>query len=179
MKVALFTLSTIAAMAVATASSIETVQSQPPIPEAGSEITSATPDSGFVPGIEAESGSETTSTERPSGTDSGFDFVADIAKGFGLSQFNGFDTNPGGLAQGGALGLNHALGGGGLGGLGHGAGLENFYGSLLGSGNPAFAQAAPFLGLGGGGKGSRGYSSVKTYNYKFDSNDPSNGAKQA
>lgn len=179
MKVALFTLGAIATLAVATASSIGAVQGQPQVSEVGPEIATATPEAGFVPGIRAETGPGTTSPKTPSLTNSGIDFVADIAKGFKLSQFGGLGFNPGSLGHGGASGLVGGLGEAGLGGLGHSAGLENIYGSLLGSGGIGFLEAAPFLGL-GGGRGGVGYSSVKTYNknYNFDSNDPSNGAKQ-
>ncbi|KAL3210301.1 hypothetical protein MRX96_008822 [Rhipicephalus microplus] len=113
-------------MAVATASSIGTVQSQPPIPRGWvPKLRPRTPDSGFVPGIEAESGSGTTEHRKANSTAS----------------------TP-------ILAASHK---------------EEHLVSITHSEE----------GLGGGGKGSRGYSSVKTYNYKFDSNDPSNGAKQA
>lgn len=185
MKLAAVALLTIATLAVAAASSIGAVQSRPDIQTGGPEVTSAIPEASFVPESGADVGPGIGSTKRPNLSNSVIDAIGTIAKGFGIGEgsipFGGLGYNPGigRLGNGGALGLTSGLGDAGLGGLGYGTGLENIYGSLLGSGNLGFLEAGPILGL-GGGRGGTGYTSVKTYNrnYNFDSDDPSNGAKQ-
>lgn len=183
-QLSVLTVGVIATLAVATASNDRALQGGPQIQELGPEITSVAPGAGLGSGIRAGIGSgDSTLKKSTFFNNDDLASIEAIRTSLGISAGSspfgglGYNTGIGSLAHGGALGLAGGLGEAGLGGLGYGAGLDTVYGSLLGSGGIGTVQASSgrIPGMGGDGVG---YSTLRTYNYNYDSREPSAGAKK-